>query len=651
MTKPVLAVDFGTSNSYFCKCPSDELLPSPVDFIADRTGMDTVVLYREGKSPLVGSMALNTWGEAAEEERRSLKLITRFKPEIDRDKESYRAAVAFLSSVREEAEARHIPFDPRSREVYFGVPCQAGESYLDALTSAAFEAGYGRVKTLEEPLGALLYHISQRDMAPSEAMGRVLVLDFGGGTCDLASLEGLSVRSSWGDWSLGGRLFDDLFFRILCERNPGLEESMDEGTSYFVHWYWSRILKESFSTTMARDRSVLWSGTAGAYGGIRRLGWDEFMERISDYRPTEDMIRSIGGDCPGSDGPENLVDRLENLVLGCDGADSVILAGGSSLWPFVSDLVQRIMPEARLIRSDQPYGVVSRGLALFPALKNKNGRTLSSLRRDMHRFVEEIRTDVIDPVLEDTVDRASDDVASLLIGEAVIPALEAFRRDGGKISAFEKRVTSAMEDRKDSVDRKVTEHLRSASEKIPVMVLEKLALWFRKNGVRSMPRHLELALGEEGPDVLSALDMSGISPVAGLSSGMDRVAAVLAGAVVASICGGGGIALIASGLPGLLLGGVIGLGGYALGRERIRKGFRDISIPKMMARAVVSEGTVEKAVAKSKKAISDGLQDGVRREWAAIEPELMASVEEMVRKEIAALSMLNQLEGGVSRED
>ena len=47
------------------------------------------------------------------------------------------------------------------------------------------------------------------------------MVDFGGGTLDVALLDQHGLRDPWGDPTLGGRLFDDLFFQWLLDQNPG----------------------------------------------------------------------------------------------------------------------------------------------------------------------------------------------------------------------------------------------------------------------------------------------------------------------------------------------------------------------------------------------------------------------------------------------
>jgi hypothetical protein len=48
MERPhVLAIDFGTSNSYFSLCHADQLFPSGINLRSDRAGMHTAILYRD----------------------------------------------------------------------------------------------------------------------------------------------------------------------------------------------------------------------------------------------------------------------------------------------------------------------------------------------------------------------------------------------------------------------------------------------------------------------------------------------------------------------------------------------------------------------------------------------------------------------------
>ena len=79
-SRGVMAIDFGTANTYFCKCPDDQVSPKGVDFDGSRAGLDTAILYREGKEPLIGHTAFEEFGEATADERRRYTFRAQFKP-------------------------------------------------------------------------------------------------------------------------------------------------------------------------------------------------------------------------------------------------------------------------------------------------------------------------------------------------------------------------------------------------------------------------------------------------------------------------------------------------------------------------------------------------------------------------------------------
>ncbi len=145
------------------------------------------------------------------------------------------------------------------------------------MSQIAKAAGYGDIKIVDEPIGAMLYHLWHKDFSPAESQKGVLFVDFGGGTCDFAFLCRLEVRHSWGDFELGGRLLDDLFFQWFLEQNPSaLDEMKQNGDTYYAHSYLCREAKELFSRTMARDRTEHVSKFIGRYGSISDMTWEKF---------------------------------------------------------------------------------------------------------------------------------------------------------------------------------------------------------------------------------------------------------------------------------------------------------------------------------------------------------------------------------------
>ena len=182
--KDVLSIDFGTANTYYCKCPGDNISPVGIDFGDGRDGLSTAILYRGSKSPRVGNVALQEYGEANADERKNYVLRTQFKPDIVNSTDAQHNAIDFLKAVLDECKSQHKDLEPTSREVIIGVPSEGGDAFRQVISKIAKDAGYGDIRTVDEPKGALLYHLFHNDIPTQDALMGILVVDFGGGTCD-----------------------------------------------------------------------------------------------------------------------------------------------------------------------------------------------------------------------------------------------------------------------------------------------------------------------------------------------------------------------------------------------------------------------------------------------------------------------------------
>jgi molecular chaperone DnaK len=284
-SRGVMAIDFGTANTYFCKCPDDQVSPKGVDFDGKNAGLDTAILHREGKEPLIGHTAFEEFGEATADERRSYRFRAQFKPDIATSAEARNDAAAFLKAVLDNARKKFLDIEPADRRVIFGVPAEADRTFRETLAEIALTAGYGKIETREEPIGGLFYHVSDKTIAPRDALRGVLVIDFGGGTCDLTFTFRSKIKKSWGDMHLGGRVIDDLFYQWLMEQNPTIAGTLDPRNQLFV-FYLCRELKEGFSRKMKDDRNATFSRTVREYGRLSDATWQAFVDRCSRYRPS-----------------------------------------------------------------------------------------------------------------------------------------------------------------------------------------------------------------------------------------------------------------------------------------------------------------------------------------------------------------------------
>lgn len=654
----ILSIDFGTTNSYYCKCPADQIAPIGVDFGTGRDGLPTAILYRGDREPLIGEAALHEFGEASDLERRQYRLCTQFKPDVARSAEAADAAVSFLRTVIDQAQRQHIALDPLDLNVIFGMPSESQDDFRTALAEITQRAGYGQVRLLDEPKGALLYHLWRKDFSPEEAQSGILVVDFGGGTCDFAFLQGLGVTCSWGDMELGGRLFDDLFFQWFLEQNPGvLDELQATGDAYYVHSYLCREVKEFFSLTMARDRSETVNKSVGRYGSLRGMEWSGFRERAGRYMPSPtlvDHLQRMGVRCRSVTQREEPVDLIEwfrrSLVQGLTeeavkGGDisRVILAGGSSQWPFVADVIADALhlETNRLLRSDRPYAVIAQGLAILPALQKQFERTRETLRADLPEFCRTRVRPLVERVTRTYISEVATEVTLEVFDRSIQPVLEDFRRKGGSVNRLRETIGTNIKADEERLKGIIEGRMRTLSLGLPGQINEVLAGWFGSYGLSVGERPIgdERAvsvqrdmIGPEAPDLYG-----------GIMETVGWFVVAMATSAGAMICGGTGMALLASGPVGLLAGALFSAVAAFLavryGKARAKELADNWSAPAWVVKRVMTPSRI----AKAREEFKSRLEEMLRRETASLQHQMEVRIREITKAQIEGLSEVAHL--------
>ena len=654
----ILAIDFGTTNTYFSKCPADQISPVGIDFGTGRDGLPTAILYRGNREPLVGEPALHEYGEASDGERKDYRLRTQFKPDIVSSKDAAKAATDFLRVVVEQAQRQHIALDPVKHDVISGVPSEAHGPFRDRVSGIAREAGYGEVRLVDEPKGALLHHLWHKDFSPEEARRGILVIDFGGGTCDFAFLQSLQVSHSWGDMELGGRLFDDLFFQWLLEQNPGILKTMEKaGDTYYVHSYLCREAKEFFSLTMARDRSERMNKSVGRYGSLRGLDWDAFVERAKNYLPSPTFIlqmESMGVRAQRILQRNQSIDLIDwfrttlahgltEKAVATDQISRVILAGGSSQWPFVPDVVTETLgiDRSHLMRSDRPYAVISQGLAILPALQKNFEQTREKLRRDLPRFCQTRVRPLVERVTDNYVAGVASDVTSELFDRTIRPIVEEFREKGGSVKTLRESVAAQVKANEGKLRAILEKRMQTLQRGLPGELNELLRTWFESYG---------LSVGEK-PIAETQRGMIGqglVQPdTPDLYNGiMDTVgwfAIALATAVGASISGGGGMALVAAGpvgwIAGAIIGAVVAFLAVRYGMSKAKELADTWNAPAWIVKNVL----LPSRIARMRGDFQNRLKETLQSETRALQDELESRIRQVTERQVEGLSEVAQL--------
>ncbi|NUP98671.1 MAG: Hsp70 family protein [Armatimonadetes bacterium] len=268
------------------------------------------------------------------------------------------ARIFLREALRAVQEHRH----ERIRDLTVTVPVDSFETYRAELREIAGQLGIRRFQTLDEPVAAALgYGLNtEREMT-------LLVMDFGGGTLDLAVVRTTGpgeagtpaeVIAKQG-LELGGNNVDVWLLEHFA-RSLGIEPRIWRGTE----WYQALLdeaqrLKEQLyaqekATLMLSDRIMVELGLRGKERPtLSREGLVELLASSGLYRDLELAL-------------ERLLHEVAAKGIGKEDIDEVLICGGSSLLPEVHAVFEREFGRPRL-RDWLPFEAVAYGACVFAA--------------------------------------------------------------------------------------------------------------------------------------------------------------------------------------------------------------------------------------------------------------------------------------------
>jgi len=255
----------------------------------------------------------------------------------------------------------------RVRELAVATPVGSYESYRAEVSGVLSRLGVKRVRFLDEPVAAAIGY--------SVSMGtrrRVLVVDFGGGTLDLALVEmtpdassdtGCRVIAKAGR-PIGGNLVDGWLLEHFCQRlHYQLSEPEDEDGRF-----WQELmLREARRVKEALERSP--TATFGLYPPeeLRR-----FEARLAGESRELSVTRREVVELLEERGLYRALDECRREVLQAaarervDSIDDVLLVGGSTLLPEVFAHFAHEFGRDR-VRYWLPFEAVAYGATVFAA--------------------------------------------------------------------------------------------------------------------------------------------------------------------------------------------------------------------------------------------------------------------------------------------
>src|SRR5918993_2219583 len=346
-----VGIDLGTTNSCVSVLEGGE--PSVIPNAEGSRTTPSVVAFAKSGEVLVGEVAKRQAVTNVERTIRSVKrhMGTDWKQSIDgKDFTPQQISAFVLQKLKRDAETY---LGEPVTDAVITVPAYFEDAQRQATKEAGDIAGLNVLRIVNEPTAAALAY----GLDKGETEQTILVFDLGGGTFDVSLLEigdgVIEVKATAGDNHLGGDDWDqkvvDHLVRTFNASN-GIDLSKDKLALQRLR---EAAEKAKIELSGAQSTNInLPYITAGAEGPLHL---DVTITRAEFQRMTQDLLDRTRA-------PFNQAIRDAGISIGQ--IDHVVLVGGSTRMPAVSDLVRELTGGKEPNKGVNPDEVVAIGAAL-----------------------------------------------------------------------------------------------------------------------------------------------------------------------------------------------------------------------------------------------------------------------------------------------
>ncbi len=348
-----VGIDLGTTNSVVAVLEGGE--PTVIANSEGARTTPSVVAFARNGEVLVGQSAKN---QAVTNVDRTIRSVKRHigtgwtTPDVDGKKYS-----------AQEISARVLQKLKRDAEAYLGeditdavitVPAYFEDAQRQATKEAGQIAGLNVLRIVNEPTAAALAY----GLDKGQKEQTILVFDLGGGTFDVSLLEigegVVEVKATNGDNHLGGDDWDERVIAWLVERfraSQGIDLAKDKMAMQRLREAAERAKIELSSQTTATINLPYITVDSDK----NPLFLDESLSRAEFQRITSDLLDRTRA-------PFNQVVKDAGISVG--EIDHVVLVGGSTRMPAVTELVKELTGGKEPNKGVNPDEVVAVGAAL-----------------------------------------------------------------------------------------------------------------------------------------------------------------------------------------------------------------------------------------------------------------------------------------------
>ncbi|MBM3690873.1 MAG: molecular chaperone DnaK [Actinobacteria bacterium] len=346
-----VGIDLGTTNSVVSVLEGGD--PTVIANAEGARTTPSIVAFSKTGEVLVGEVAKR---QAVTNPERTIRSVKRHMGTTWTEKIDGKAYTA------QEISARTLMKLKRDAEAYLGetitdavitVPAYFNDSQRQATKEAGEIAGFNVLRIINEPTAAALaYGLDKADKEQT-----ILVFDLGGGTFDVSLLEigdgVVEVKATSGDNNLGGDDWDEKIITWLADTfksKTGVDLKNDKMAMQRLK---EAAEKAKIELSSANQTAINLPYLTASADGPMHL--DETLTRAQFEQLTADLLERTR---------KPFESVIKDAGIAISAIDQVVLVGGSTRMPAVSELVKKLTNGKEPNKSVNPDEVVAVGAAL-----------------------------------------------------------------------------------------------------------------------------------------------------------------------------------------------------------------------------------------------------------------------------------------------
>ena len=602
-------------------------------------GMPEVLAVREAKSFVTAYAQLSSGelliGESACYDTSAVKRSLRFKSLFLTDPQSEKDVRRFAAGVLGELYADGSLVQNEDCCFYIGCPAGWDRAARERYRRIFEDVGYPPARIVSESRAALISACQSKHFQVGyDIMSKpVLVVDIGSSTTDFAYIMGgheVELQTA-GEVRLGGGIMDEVLLEQSVRQSENatrIRQALDASQPWKSYCeFAARRLKEKyfsdedywqdndcFKTIRVQNDPAL-RLTLRVDGEMARKVLEEGVPQLEGRSFREAFLESL------REVRRKIPEQLPELLF---------LTGGVSRLSAVRDWCAEVFPEAVVITGAEPEFSVARGLAW-------SGRIDEELREFRREVDELITSSAIERVVESRIDelyhKIVDTMVEPILRSVALPVFDRWRSgEIRRLSDIDGVMKTEIEAwlHSDAAQALLVKPISEWLKPLAYDIEEKtMPICVRHNiPYRAMSLNSYFALS----DIDIRIDARDVFAVEALTWLINTIISIIVGL----ICGGSGLAIISSGISGILAGAILSLLILFLGKERMQKVFMNMDIPAPMRKLVPRahfEARIEKITAEVKANFYSNLENEKNAEITArLAGEISEQIEQCLAK-------------------